>query len=212
MAWWLQSTGRRPCRPGLNAPQTETPKQKCALFCDCGASGQAAGQRHKSAMGITAAASSTAALHKVFVYGSLMDDEVVNTLLKRVPSSSNAILPDHRRYRIKGRDYPAILPVQNEKVKGKVLFGITDSELEVLDIFEDEEYERRSVSVTTSDCLETFNAHAYVWANLMDPNLYGEWDFDIWKDMHKKKFLENAAAFMEDLEDLQTASRLKFLD
>lgn len=163
-------------------------------------------------MGITAAASSAAALHKVFVYGSLMDDEVVNMLLKRVPSSSSAVLPDYHRYSIKGRDYPAILPVQKEKVNGKVLFGITDSELDVLDTFEDVEYERRSVSVTTPDCMETLEVYAYVWANNTDPNLYGDWDFNMWKDLHKKKFLENARAFMEDLEELQTASRIKFLD
>jgi hypothetical protein len=32
--------------------------------------------------------------HSVFVYGSLMQDEVVRTIIKRVPPSSPALLPN----------------------------------------------------------------------------------------------------------------------
>uniref|UniRef100_A0A0E0E609 Putative gamma-glutamylcyclotransferase n=1 Tax=Oryza meridionalis TaxID=40149 RepID=A0A0E0E609_9ORYZ len=57
--------------------------------------------------------------HSVFVYGSLMQDEVVRTIIKRVPPSSPALLPNYHRFNIKGRIYPAILPVQSKKVAGK---------------------------------------------------------------------------------------------
>ncbi|XP_073116395.1 uncharacterized protein [Elaeis guineensis] len=95
-----------------------------------------------------AAAASTLPLRNVFVYGSLLADEVVQVVLKRVPPSSPAVLHHHRRFSIKGRVYPAILPVENKKVTGKVLLGITDRELDVLDTFEDVEYERRAVEVS----------------------------------------------------------------
>lgn len=36
----------------------------------------------------------TVALHSVFVYGSLMADDVVRLLLNRVPSTASATLPD----------------------------------------------------------------------------------------------------------------------
>jgi gamma-glutamylcyclotransferase (GGCT)/AIG2-like uncharacterized protein YtfP len=56
----------------------------------------------------------------VFVYGTLMAEEVVSVLLGRAPPTSPALLPDHQRFSIKGRVYPAILPVPGTKVNGKV--------------------------------------------------------------------------------------------
>eukprot|EP00268_Persea_americana_P031201 TRINITY_DN3030_c0_g2_i11.p1 TRINITY_DN3030_c0_g2~~TRINITY_DN3030_c0_g2_i11.p1 ORF type:complete len:117 (+),score=11.59 TRINITY_DN3030_c0_g2_i11:102-452(+) len=59
----------------------------------------------------------------------------------------HVLLCSHR-FSIKGRVYPAILPVENKKVTGRVLLGITDPELGVLDTFEDVEYERTAVEVS----------------------------------------------------------------
>ncbi|KAF3673256.1 putative L-arabinokinase-like [Capsicum annuum] len=98
-----------------------------------------------------ACASNPRSLFNVFVYGSLLHDDVVRALLKRLPHSSPAILHDFHRFSIKGCVYPAILPVQNKKVKGKVLSGITIPELDILDKFEDVEYERRTVVVTLTN-------------------------------------------------------------
>uniref|UniRef100_A0A7N0TWB0 Putative gamma-glutamylcyclotransferase n=1 Tax=Kalanchoe fedtschenkoi TaxID=63787 RepID=A0A7N0TWB0_KALFE len=59
-------------------------------------------------------------LQNVFVYGSLLADEIVRALLNRVPQSSPAILHNYHRYSIKGRVYPAILPLENKQVTGRV--------------------------------------------------------------------------------------------
>ncbi|KAK2661139.1 hypothetical protein Ddye_007672 [Dipteronia dyeriana] len=91
-------------------------------------------------------------LHSVFVYGSLLADDVVRVLLKRVPESSSAVLNNYHRFSIKGRVYPAILPLLNKKVTGKVLLGITDPELHILDVFEDVEYQRTAVDVSFMVC------------------------------------------------------------
>ncbi|PPD75455.1 hypothetical protein GOBAR_DD27635 [Gossypium barbadense] len=69
------------------------------------------------------------------------------------------------RFSIKGRVYPAILPVQNRH--------------------------------ESSDKLQ---AHAYVWRNTSDPNLYGDWDFVEWKQVHKESFIKMTMGFMEELE------------
>ncbi|XP_049361394.1 AIG2-like protein D isoform X2 [Solanum verrucosum] len=66
-----------------------------------------------------ASASNPQSLFNVFVYGSLLADDVVRALLKRVPPSSPAILHNFHRFSIKGCVYPAILPVENKKVNGK---------------------------------------------------------------------------------------------
>ncbi|KAK4558830.1 hypothetical protein RGQ29_008188 [Quercus rubra] len=146
--------------------------------------------------------------HNVFVYGSLLADDVVKVLLKRVPPSSSAILHSFHRFSIKGRVYPAILPVENKKVTGKVLFGITNPELDILDTFEDVEYERRTVEVSLMDSSEKLQAHTYVWSDKNDPNLYGVWDFEEWKPVHMNDFIKMTTGFVEELEQPESKPRV----
>ncbi|KAK4364869.1 hypothetical protein RND71_016227 [Anisodus tanguticus] len=149
-----------------------------------------------------ACASNPQSVFNVFVYGSLLHDDVVRALLKRVPPSSPAILRNFHRFSIKGCVYPAILPVENKKVNGKVLSGITIRELDILDKFEDVEYERRTVDVsqTVLDSSNTLMVETYIWADQSDPNLYGEWDFEEWERLHKQSFLKMTMEFLEELE------------
>nr|GEV55324.1 hypothetical protein [Tanacetum cinerariifolium] len=60
----------------------------------------------------------------------------------------------------------------------QVLLGITAPELDILDKFEDYEYEKKLVNVSLLDTSENLQAYAYVWVNHEDPDLYGEWDFE----------------------------------
>ncbi|XP_007011515.2 PREDICTED: protein AIG2 [Theobroma cacao] len=152
------------------------------------------------AMASASPSASAAAAHNVFVYGSLLADDVVRVLLNRVPLSSAALLNGFHRFSIKGRVYPAILPVQNHQVIGKVLFGITDPELHILDEFEDVEYQRSLVEVSSLESSDKLQAHAYVWSNANDPNLYGHWDFEEWEGAHKESFMKMTSGFMEELE------------
>ncbi|CAI9099506.1 OLC1v1036344C2 [Oldenlandia corymbosa var. corymbosa] len=110
-----------------------------------------------------------AAMHNVFVYGSLLADDVVRVLLHRVPRSSPAVLRDFHRFSIKGRVYPAILPIEAKEVVGK-------------------------------DTSEKMQVDTYVWCNKSDPNLYGEWDFEEWKRLHKEDFIKMSMGFMEELQ------------
>ncbi|KAF6167323.1 hypothetical protein GIB67_043184 [Kingdonia uniflora] len=146
--------------------------------------------------------------HRVFVYGSLLSDEVVRVLLKRLPQSSPAILNGFHRFNIKGRVYPAIIPVEDKKVNGRVLLGITDPELYILDTFEDVEYEKHTVDVSLSNTQENFQAYTYVWENKNDPNLYGNWDFEEWKQVHMNDFLKMTVGFMEELEGPESKPRV----
>ncbi|KAJ6373378.1 hypothetical protein OIU76_027672 [Salix suchowensis] len=159
-------------------------------------------------------------VHNVFVYGSLLADDVVRALLSRIPQSSSAILNGHHRFSIKGRVYPAILPVENKKVTGKVLQGITDLELYILDEFEDVEYERVTVDVSLMDSSNKSQAFAYVWSDKNDPNLYGEWDFEFiqliigqcqgqeWKRTQMEDFAKMSADFRKDLELPESKTRI----
>ncbi|TVU07711.1 hypothetical protein EJB05_41077 [Eragrostis curvula] len=146
--------------------------------------------------------------HTVFVYGSLMAEEVVRAILKRVPPAAPATLPNYHRFSIKERIYPAILPVENKKVAGKVITGVTDHELRILDAFEDVEYTRTRVEISLTDSSETM-ADTYVWSDAEDPNLYGEWDFEEWKKLHMKDFLAMTLGFMHGLEQPESKTRVE---
>ncbi|CAL5040982.1 unnamed protein product [Urochloa decumbens] len=128
-----------------------------------------------------ASAAAPAGAHSVFVYGSLMADEVVRTILKRVPPAAPAILPNYHRFNIKGRIYPAILPVESNKVAGLVVMGVTDEELQVLDAFEDVEYTRTRVEISLTE----------------------------WKKLHMKDFLAMTNGFMQSLEQPEAKTRVE---
>ncbi|KAE8652173.1 AIG2-like protein D [Cucumis sativus] len=151
-------------------------------------------------------------LHNVFVYGTLLADDILRVLLKRIPQSSSAVLHGHQRFSIRGRLYPAILPVVNERVTGKVLFDITKPELDILDIFEVVEYERRAVEISLVDGSEKLPALTYVWRNNVDPNLYGEWSFEEWKKLRREEFVELATRFVEELQLAEPKSDVAIYD
>ncbi|XP_039844709.1 AIG2-like protein D [Panicum virgatum] len=156
-----------------------------------------------------AAADPAAAAHSVFVYGSLMADEVVRAILKRVPPAAPALLPNYHRFNIKGRIYPAILPAESKKVAGMVIMGVTDEELRLLDAFEDVEYTRTRVEISLADPSEKMLADTYVWSDAEDPNLYGEWDFEEWKKLHMKDFLAMTNGFMHEIEQPEAKTRVE---
>ncbi|KAL9230443.1 hypothetical protein vseg_005792 [Gypsophila vaccaria] len=147
--------------------------------------------------------------HNVFVYGSLVANEVVQVLLHRLPPSSPAILPNFHRYSVKGRVYPAILPVENKSVLGRVLMGLTDPELTILDVFEDVEYVRDSVEVTLVDNSEKLQVYTYVWSDKNDQSLYGDWDFEEWKSVHMEDFIKMTEEFVEEYENPEAKSRVE---
>ena len=47
-------------------------------------------------------------------------------------------------------------------------------------------------------------AYAYIWGNVDDPDLYGEWDFDEWKKVHLKDYITMTQDFREELEQLES--------
>ncbi|KAL0557728.1 hypothetical protein IC582_006278 [Cucumis melo] len=148
-------------------------------------------------------------LHNVFVYGTLLADDILRVLLKRIPQSSSAVLHGYQRFSIRGRVYPAILPVENERVTGKVLFGITNPELYILDMFEDVEYEKSVVEASLLDGSEKLRALTYVWNNNRYPGfLYGEWNFEEWKQSRMDEFVQMTGRFVEELQLPEPKSRV----
>ncbi|KXZ48720.1 hypothetical protein GPECTOR_25g302 [Gonium pectorale] len=119
-----------------------------------------------------------------FVYGTLMADEVVRLLIKRVPASKPAVLKGYTRYKVKGQVFPAIVPSKDARVEGKVLLDLSDKELHVLDVYEAEEYYRATVTPVLEDGTE-LTADVYVWKDQYSHNLNPEpWSYDEWREKH----------------------------
>ncbi|KAG6405917.1 hypothetical protein SASPL_133511 [Salvia splendens] len=140
----------------------------------------------------------SAPISNVFVYGSLLADDVVRALLGRLSSSSQPV-SSHLCSGLVSRNMFTlqIIRVEDKKVDGRVLLGITPPELHILDEFEDE---RERVDVILKDGMEKLIAITYVWENKTDPNLYGSWDFEEWKILHMDGFLKMTKGFMNELE------------
>ncbi|CAN6857998.1 unnamed protein product [Brassica oleracea] len=130
--------------------------------------------------------SSVSPSHNVFVYGSFQE-----------PAVTCYCGCCSHRYRLKGRLHPCIAPFETGVINGKVLTGLTDAQLENLDMIEGDEYERKTVEVVLTDTLEKMEVEAFIWANKDDPDMYGEWDFEEWKRLHMEKFIEASKKFIE---------------
>ena len=81
-------------------------------------------------------------LHRVCHGGSQPDNPIYKShKLKMFP----AILHNHRRHRVIGADYPAIIPYEGSTVRGTYVTGLTDNDIWRLDIFEGSQYVRLDV-------------------------------------------------------------------
>mmetsp|Transcript_30212 Transcript_30212/g.55198 ORF Transcript_30212/g.55198 Transcript_30212/m.55198 type:complete len:151 (-) Transcript_30212:379-831(-) len=126
-----------------------------------------------------------------FVYGTLMAEEVLNVLLKRVPDMKHASIHDFKRFKIKNQVFPAIIPSPGDVVKGMILLNLTDEELNVLDVYEDEEYYRDTVKPVLEEGMTEVEADVYIWKdkfrNLLLPE---EWEYDAWRRDHLQEWLD----------------------
>ncbi|KAF8087534.1 hypothetical protein N665_0581s0022 [Sinapis alba] len=155
---------------------------------------------------------SGAQLHNVFVYGSFQEPEVVKVMLDRTPEIISVTLPGFKRLRLEGRLYPCAIASADGEIHGKLLMGLTDEELENVDAVEGNDYERVTVDVVREDNSEKMTVYTYIWINKDDPGIGGEWDFEAWKRLHMKKFIEMFKEIMEWKRNPQGKVRDDFKD
>lgn len=73
-------------------------------------------------------------MHSVFVYGTLMANEVKQALLGRQPPTHAATLAGFKRSRIRDQVFPAIVAGSpTDTIRGLLVSELTDEELEVFD-------------------------------------------------------------------------------
>lgn len=89
-------------------------------------------------------------MKNVFVYGTLLNDEVLKIILGHIPVKRSAQLYGYKRVKVLGQLYPAILPDENGKVDGAILTALSDTDLKHLDEYEGMQYEKQPVLVSVS--------------------------------------------------------------
>lgn len=78
-------------------------------------------------------------MHKLFIYGTLRDPNVLTLVIGRpFPGPrSPAVLHGFRKRKVEGFDFPVIAPSPDGRVDGILIEGLTDEDITALDGYED---------------------------------------------------------------------------
>jgi len=101
--------------------------------------------------------------HAAFFYGTLLHPAILRRVIGHDGDDMQicpAILPEHTRHHVKYADYPGVIPYAKARellgkdltpeervVRGTVVTGLSDEDIEYLDVFEGNEYTREFVTV-----------------------------------------------------------------
>eukprot|EP00123_Amoebidium_parasiticum_P001059 comp12052_c0_seq1/m.6760 comp12052_c0_seq1/g.6760 ORF comp12052_c0_seq1/g.6760 comp12052_c0_seq1/m.6760 type:complete len:149 (-) comp12052_c0_seq1:360-806(-) len=128
-----------------------------------------------------------APVRRLFVYGTLLFDDVLKRVIGRAPERTKAFIEGYKRYAVKGQLFPAIIPCEGEKVEG-LLLSVTQKEADLLDEYEGTEYVHHVVTAHDVDSAKEETVSVYVWTYKLDL-LEGDWDPDYFVANNMKKYL-----------------------
>ena len=86
---------------------------------------------------------------RLFAYGTLQLPDVLQAVTGQRRAGTPALLTGFRRFRVPGKPYPAIVADPTGTVPGLLIEGVSATELERLDYYEGELYERLELPVKT---------------------------------------------------------------
>lgn len=125
----------------------------------------------------------------LFVYGTLLFDEVQRAVLGRTLRSEPAVLTGYVRRRVRGQPYPAVRPDPEAETPGRLCHDADADTLRRLDHYEGAVYERRTAPVTTSAGIRV-EADVYVLTDAYAGLVSEEpWDRDAFARRHLARFL-----------------------
>ncbi|NQE93259.1 gamma-glutamylcyclotransferase [Nocardia terpenica] len=122
----------------------------------------------------------------LFVYGTLQFGPVLDELLGRVPDFEVAVARDWRVAVLPRRLYPGLVPQPGRLAGGLVLGGLTAAEWDVIDAFEDDEYELHPIRLIGRDD----PVPAYVWTAEVTRN---DWIAETFATDHLERYVARCA-------------------
>lgn len=127
----------------------------------------------------------------IFTYGSLMFEDVWNQLVSEKYSYAPALLEGYARRCVKQEEYPVIFEAE-ESVQGILYYDVEPHDIERLDAFEGEYYERKTVLL--HNCID---AQVYVLKKKYYEIIENRpWDENAFATEGIKRFCELYKGFM----------------
>jgi gamma-glutamylcyclotransferase (GGCT)/AIG2-like uncharacterized protein YtfP len=127
-------------------------------------------------------------MENLFVYGTLMCEDIMRDVSGCVLGRAVATLVGYQRKQVRGEEYPGLVEEPAGRVEGVVYHRIPESAWERLDRFEGEMYERHTVGVRLGDG-EHASAQTYVVRPRFRDRLSDvEWDFADFLRRGKERF------------------------
>ena len=136
----------------------------------------------------------------MFVYGTLLVDEVVTALLDRVPVYERTSALGWRVAQLPGKPYPGLVPDEHAEAPGRVYLDLSLEEWGTLDAFEDPGYALVELQVGAGRTA----ALAYVWP---DDRLSAAWSIERFTDAELHGYLERCAAWRDRYDKQQRRRR-----
>lgn len=139
--------------------------------------------------GVVESERSSAATFRLFAYGTLQIPEVLQAVIGGERRGTPALLSGFRRFCVPGKPYPAIVAEPGAAVPGLLYAGLSAAELELLDYYEGELYERRqlTVAVPSGELL----AESYVLRQEHAALIAGvAWDLGEFERVHLASYLQ----------------------
>jgi gamma-glutamylcyclotransferase (GGCT)/AIG2-like uncharacterized protein YtfP len=126
--------------------------------------------------------------HRLFTYGTLQVSEIFEHIVGRSLSSCPALLDGYARYRVDQRVYPAIVRQAGATVSGLLYSGVDTRELEHLDVYEGELYQRTWLEVRAGSGMT--GAWTYVLGDAhLDQLAPDPWDLETFERDHLASYL-----------------------
>ena len=133
----------------------------------------------------------------LFVYGTLMDADIMGRVTGSAYQSQEATLQEYSRRTVRGEVYPAIIKQSGCCVDGVVYFNISLLDIDRLDKFEGSLYERIEVEVIFNNG-ERVSSHTYVISTKSAHLLSNDnWSYDNFLAKHKNQFQNGYCGYDE---------------
>lgn len=116
-------------------------------------------------------------MENLFVYGSLLFNEIIKGLTGKTFRSERVILSGFKRISVIDSDYPALVKDKNSEVEGRVLFDVDKRSLDIISFFEGEEYAQTMVNLKPA----SLKALAFTWKANLNYTQNIEWDAKIFE-------------------------------
>ncbi|QIS05014.1 gamma-glutamylcyclotransferase [Nocardia brasiliensis] len=120
----------------------------------------------------------------LFAYGTLQFPQMLEVLLGRVPEFTPAAAVGWRAAALPGLLYPGLVPHPGAVAPGVVITGLTPGEWQILDAFEDDDYDLRPIPLQAPPPAPW----TYLWTG---PVAQDNWDAPTFARTHLASFVEH---------------------